>query len=89
MPALRGRNQPSTYCRTVDSIWGRMLPSYRREVGNSQDRCRWVWALEECCSSILGAEDMLSELVIPFWVATEAEEDFAEPGVKMFDIANK
>jgi hypothetical protein len=39
-------------------------------------------------SSILGAEDMLSELVIPLWIVTEAEEDFAEPGVKMFDVAN-
>lgn len=39
-------------------------------------------------SSILGAEDMLSELVIPLWVVIEAEEDFAEPGVKMFDVVN-
>lgn len=38
-------------------------------------------------SSILGAEDMLSELVDPLWVVTEAEEDFADPGVKMFDVA--
>jgi hypothetical protein len=38
-------------------------------------------------SSILGAEDMLSELVIPRWVVTEAEEDLADPGVKMFDVA--
>ena len=40
-------------------------------------------------SSILGAEDMLSEPVIPVWVVTQAEEDFAEPGVKMFDIAKE
>jgi len=39
-------------------------------------------------SSILGAEDMLSELVIPIGVVIEAEEDFAESGVKMFDAAN-
>jgi hypothetical protein len=39
-------------------------------------------------SSIFGAEDMLSELVTPLWVVIEAEEDFAVPGVKMFDVVN-
>ena len=39
-------------------------------------------------SSTLGAEDMLSELKIPLWVVTEAEDDFADPGVKMFEVAN-
>lgn len=39
-------------------------------------------------SSILGAEDMLSELVIPIVVEIEAEGGFAEPGEKMFDATD-
>jgi hypothetical protein len=31
---------------------------------------------------------MFNELAVPLWVVIEAEEDFAEPGVEMFDDAN-
>jgi hypothetical protein len=40
-------------------------------------------------SSILGAEDILSELVIPLCVVIEEGEGFAEPVVRMFDVANR
>ncbi len=40
-------------------------------------------------SSILGAEDTLSELAVPIGVFIEVDEDFAGSRVKMFDTVNR